>query len=81
MDGRNFKRGGGGWEVSRKETFKVRTKSGEVSRNKVRSICFGLGKVTNDMKCPKGQRRKLKSEARWLDLIIRKSLCHLREVL
>lgn len=66
MDGRKSKRGWGeeGWEVSRKETFKVRTKSGEVSRNKVISICFRLGEVINDIKCCKGQRRKLKSEAR-----------------
>lgn len=69
-----------GQEVSQKETFEVRTKTGEISYNLVRSICFVLGKLISDMKCCEDRRRKLKSESSSLNLMIRK-LCHLRELL
>lgn len=63
MDGRKIKRGKRkGWEVSRKETFKVITK--QVKFHVIRSLCFGLEKVINDMKCCKVQKRNLKFETR-----------------
>lgn len=48
-------KGGGAWEVNRKEIFEVRAKTGKVSYNRVRSIYFVLGNVISDMKCCKGQ--------------------------
>lgn len=59
----------------------MRTKTGEVSYNMVRRICFVLENVISDIKCCKGQRRKLEAKDRLLDLMFRKVLGRLRALL
>lgn len=49
------------------ETFKMRTKTVEVSYNMVRRICFVLENVISDITCCKGQRSKLEAKNRLLD--------------